>query len=829
MDTTPKPMLVGEGIPLEDLIRITDSVSQEPRVKSVIFDTTRKEVFQKRPWITLGRVIHTYAVQIDTWTRDRVVRCPLRLSGRPPSEAIMLYVSYALYCPSERQDRAVAALIGDSGNGCDYIVPWEDRLFRYIEDYVEGEARTGRDAILDFFDRRNEMIRQLTSRVASETGLSVRLRLQLDGEIALEKLTEITIATQPFKIRPKSLEGDLTVVVRGPLRTLPLQRGKALLQLLAAKEKEAALQELVEKDIREVVQNFVSSELAISDFVLANLPATKQRVLTRLNDALGDRQGRAFDHIDFDLPHPVATPLELVQFDLTTNVRPRESQSDLPINSNVSMQLDNPGKYQAACLKNHDVSNPKKWLGSHIEQIVKSALFKNTYVELILCLDDESIRRLLTEKAGEIGYSIKHYSAVPDQPILKLKREGVQFVTHEETFATRDARVEVGLAVAVTAELPEDLGQIRRFIQPDVDILAQMRRVVVETVGAELHSIAPEEFYTQFSNIDSAPPMLTGPIDLFKGAQDLSQNKRQQPVEAQLRDAIKAALEKTFCLRNIRIVPKMTDTDLTRRYRQLCSGIHTLDPIMVGSLTDGGASAEVPYLISFRVTGMVDGGWSIFQGNVFDHNDSLAEIEAIKQSLTKSLRSSLALLPPTLLEYRNEREWSQVHESARVAERTVAKAFGLSITFISFERDLSIDEQYIRNRHKKSVENADDKLSTALDDAKFSRAANSEDLKTMRAIANKRLRDGMLPTDDDLVAYLDVADSIQKNADALLDYQAPRRTSEPDVDVLRHIDTIIAPGKRVIQIAEQQQEKNSADDKSKRDQEPETENDNTSG
>ncbi|MBP2295252.1 hypothetical protein [Azospirillum rugosum] len=798
--------VLGTGIPLGMLVRSTDEGPDDNRTESVVFDHGRKEVLPKQPWLSIGRSVKTYRVQTGVWTADRVVRCPLRVMRVPNTEPVMLYAAYALNCPPGKQDKVVTALLGDAGPSGDLIATWERRFFRYIEEFAEGQARTGRDLVLDFFDRRDEIIQHLVARVAGETGLTMRLHLQLDGETDLKKLSEVTIAGVSFNIRPKGLEGDLRAVIGGPLRVSEQHRGKALIRLLAAKEGEAGLRADVARDIKDVLQNFVSAELTIADFASAALTGTRQRLLGRLNEALRDRQGRVFDHIDFELPHPGGNPPELVQFELSTVIRPKDSQATLPIISNLSMQLENPGRFQAAAQRNAAVANPKEWLEAHVGQIVTGALFNSTYAELILSLDNERIRSPLAEKAMEIGYSVKHYSAIPEQPILKLKREGVRLVTGQEDFATRDTRVNVALDVAVSAEMPASLIDIERFIRPEVDLIEEMRHTVTESVRKVLHGITPEEFYTQFSSVDELPPAPKGPVDLLGAGSSPPRQRLKVPVEEQIRTAVEASLKQIFCLRAIHVVPKMADTVLTRRYRHLCSGIHTLDPFPVGSLTNGGRSSPVTFLISFKVSGMAPDGWTVFQSNSFDPYQSEAEINAIKSELAKSLHSSLSLLPPELLEYRTEREWSQVHEVARIAQKAIEQAFGLSITFVSFSRALSADESYERARREGALENALGELTTALADAKLNRAADTEDLETMRALLNQRLKEGMPPDDAEIAAYMKVIRERRQATSRVLAYEAPQRSTDPsatDVDILRHVSSVMDPGNRVLELAKE--------------------------
>ena len=80
-----------------------------------------------------------------------------------------------------------------------------------------------------------------------------------------------------------------------------------------------------------------------------------------------------------------------------------------------------------------------------------------------------------------------------------------------------------------------------------------------------LHSITPDRFYTEFNSINP---------DLNP---DLGGKTKRVPVEQQLRQKIEKALTQRFHLTGLQITPKMADTKLTKRFTELCRGLHELD------------------------------------------------------------------------------------------------------------------------------------------------------------------------------------------------------------------------------------------------------------
>ncbi|WP_455183933.1 hypothetical protein [Azospirillum palustre] len=787
-------------ITLDTLFRTGNGAAAGGRDQTVIYDRARREVLPRAPLLGLWRTIDIYAVQTDVWSGDRVVRCVLRLNRGGESRAVGLYIEYSACCPTGRQERAVVALAGDAGDTDTITAAWEHRLIRYVEEHADELVRAGSNPVTGFLERRSDAVQHLLGRAASDTGLAVRLRLQLAGERALEEIGGIEVGTGPFGVRPKSFSNDLMLDIQGHLGIEDGHRSNALLRLLDAKEDAATLKAGIVRDVKDAVQRFVSDETLIEDFDTHRFAHTRSRLCERLNSVLRERHGRAFSRVDVMLSDNSGELEDRIRFEAVTDVKPCDSQKELTILSDVAMQLENPARLQATRRRDPLAADPGSWLKKHLGPIVRDALFDRTYADLILNLENDRIRAPLAAKASEIGYAIKHYSAVPEQSALRLKRDGVRFVIEQGDFATRDTRVRVALDLAVSAEMPSSLDDVRRFIRPDLDLTDEIRRTAWDAVQAVLHTVTPEAFYTQFSSLaDDGKGGARGTAEFLT---DRNPPVHGVAIEQVIRTKVVSRLEETFRLRSVNVVPKMAETSLTRRYMRLCAGIHELT-VPVGSIADGGRSGTTPYFVSFKITGMGANGWTIFQTNSYDPDQTETEIADIKEALRDSLQSSLSLLPPLLLGYRNERERTQVHESALVARQIIEQAFGLSITIVNFRRDLSADEQLEHARQEAARQNLKERFKSALEDARLNRNSDTADLLALRDHITKRLQEGIPPDDEDMEAYLNVIDQRKKSTDDLLAYQAPVRPTDHDaldIDVYGHISSLKDPSSRLAEI-----------------------------
>lgn len=795
-------------ITLDTLFRTSNGAAAGGRDQTVVYDRTRREVLPRAPLLGLWRTIDLYAVQTDVWSADRIVRCVLRLNRAGESRAVDLYIEYSACCPTGRQERAVVALAGDVGDTGTITAVWERRLIRYVEEHADELVRAGSNPVTGFLERRSDAVQHLLSRAASDTGLSVRLRLQLAGERALEGIGGIEVATGPFGVRPKSFPNDLTLDIQGHLGIEDRHRSNALLRLLDAKEDAATLKAGIVRDVKDAVQRFVSDETLIEDFDTHRFAHTRSRLCERLNSMLCERHGRTFSRVDVMLSDSSGELEDRIRFEAVTDVKPCDSQKELPILSDVAMQLENPARLQATRQRDPLAADPGSWLKKHLGPIVRDALFDRTYADLILNLENDRIRAPLAAKALEIGYVIKHYSAVPEQSALRLKRDGVRFVIEHGDFATRDTRVRVALDLAVSAEMPSSLDDVRRFIRPDLDLTDEIRRTASEAVQAVLHTVTPEAFYTQFSSVanDDGKGGARGTAEFLT---DRNPPVHGMPIEQIIRTKVISRLEEIFRLRSINVVPKMAETSLTRRYMRLCAGIHEV-AVPVGSIADGGRSGTTPYFVSFKITGMGTNGWTIFQTNGYDPDQTETEIGDIKEALSQSLQASLSLLPPLLLGYRSERERTQVHESALVARQMIEQAFGLFITIVNFRRDLSDDEQVEHTRQDAARRNLQERFNAALEDARLNRSSDTADLLALRNHITKRLQEGIPPDDQDMEAYLNVIGQRKKSTDDLLAYQAPVRPTDHDaldIDVYGHVNSLKDPSSRLAEIDKERRAK----------------------
>ena len=331
-----------------------------------------------------------------------------------------LFIEYSVSCQSGKAEQVIAALAPDFDKNGGFSTAVEARIARYISEFSFGEEHIGNDFLIHFFQLRNKARDALISRFASESGLSLRLTLELDGEAPLKDLRIVPLEAGPFHIRPANCTANLAVTLRGPLRLIEDYSLPAALQVVKAEEKLPKLQANLARDVTEYATEWVVQDrIAIEQFSLKNFASLRDGLKAYLDQRLLERHGRRFDHIDLEFAGLKKLPPESVTFRETLPVLIKDATKEEFVEHSVTMQLNNLASYQAMVSVDPSAYNPELWMKAKIAPLVKEALFGITYADLVLRLDGDKLRKLLVDKANELGYVIAQYAAAPDHPFAR--------------------------------------------------------------------------------------------------------------------------------------------------------------------------------------------------------------------------------------------------------------------------------------------------------------------------------------------------------------------------------------------------------------------------
>lgn len=785
---------------VKTLVRMDATGQTEAHERSVLYDSRSKTTMDKRPLIGLGRVIQTFVVACDVWTTGRVTACHLRTSRPSVMPTADLFVEYSVSCRNGQQDQVIGTMAPDIAKTGGFSAAVEARISRYVSDFCFGEEQVGNDFLTDFFRLRNKARDALVSRFASETGLSIRLTFELDGEAALRDLRIIPLDTGPFEIRPNDCPANLAIVLRGPLRLVDDHALPAVLQVIKAGEKQPQLQANLARDVTEYATDWVvQKQVGTNRFTRDSFRQLCADLKDCLDQKLVQNHGRRFDHIDLDFSGIDPRPPESFTFCETLPVLVKDTSVMVDVEHSVTMQFNNIACYQAMRRTDSSASNPEAWMKSKIGPIVKEALFGISYADLVLRLDNTKLRNLLVAKAGELGYAINQYVALPQHQITQLRDNGLHLDLDSHEFGTSDNRIKVALSIAVAAWLPEPLDPLERFIRPDIDFTAEVSVLVRDVAQAVLHGISPEQFYTQFNSVESDSDDDADEDTAVSRAQMVT--SRPRAVADELRDKIRSGLWQRFRLRSIQVTPKMAESGLTRRYTALCSGVHPL-AVSVKPLSDDGKTPELSYDLRYKVSGMAPNGWPVFQANNFSVDDPREERIAIEGLIRATIQEACSLLPVDILEFQHVNAWAQFRHVTDRACDSIARGFGLSITILALTRRASADEalnEFVNTAGRVSRRDTVDHRQQM---RRFSYDADFKDLQVVREEQRKLL--GVPDDDADVAAFQASKEKLTPDDDAMPYTRS--RSASPDStqqgDVLDHLAALADPARRVAQISD---------------------------
>jgi len=447
----------------------------------------------------------------------------------------------------------------------------------------------------------------------------------------------------------------------------------------------------LEDKVRETTRSFMLERVSVHDFHFNLAEGIHDRLKATLEDVLAE-EGRLVTHLVLE---PVGLPAveQNLTHDHLVRCKIKDPPTEVELRNSLLLDLEDLGRWRRS-----GFDDLEDWCERVLAPIAREQLFEKSYVDLLLDFSETeaAIKELVRQKASEVGYSVHHHVVLPALDPLELPK-GFDVETGGE-FATQDSRIKVGLNVVVHGAIP-DLRKIEQHLRPGVDVKEKIKRAVFDVTERMMHGIHPERFYMRFLHTDV---------------------EGEQPVEEEIREAIRQELESSFAVHEPRIILKLTDTPLTNRITGLCKGYHSLE-FSCTALPGGGADEEVPYVVRFEVLGVQD--WFTFYSKGYESLEE--EVEAIREILAEALKGDLGTVTQEQLQYRDIKGKVIVsqHIFTRALER-VNEVFGLMIRIITMRRRLSVQERALRSVHalyagkyaKAEIEGLEKKLSRRLDE-----------------------------------------------------------------------------------------------------------------
>jgi hypothetical protein len=225
------------------------------------------------------------------------------------------------------------------------------------------------------------------------------------------------------------------------------------------------------------------------------------------------------------------------------------------------------------------VKDIKLWAREKLNQYTSNAIIDISYADVLLNLDVSIIKGMMDNAAARIGYMLKQLVSVPGQDKEKFYFETFGVTPGaQRDYSTKDQRFKIGINIVVNGRLDLRHPLTREYIKPKYDIIASMKRDVVEYATLFLLEKTPEECFL-----------------------------RLYELETNLFNHISRRLKENYGFRELGITIQFLENDLSKRFARLQERARKVEI--------SGDFNERHYDLWFKVIGVAPEGWFRFRAN----------------------------------------------------------------------------------------------------------------------------------------------------------------------------------------------------------------------
>jgi hypothetical protein len=305
-------------------------------------------------------------------------------------------------------------------------------------------------------------------------------------------------------------------------------------------------------------------------------------------------------------------------------------------------------------LKLSGIKDVKTWAKHRLDQFTNNAIIERNYAEVLINMEDSVIKRPMQEACRHIGYELKQLITVPGLEIEKF-----YFETNDNStaglneYSTKDPRLKISLNIIVDGRLDLHNEKTKAYIKPGFDIIAGMKRNVVEYAKIHINEITPDECFTQ-----------------------------QFIFEETLLQLIHTKLKATYGFKELSVLIKFLENDLSKRLSLLQE-----KPMMVELSADWD---ERRYALWFRILGVSPNGWYRFRTNNYKTTEE--ELNDIARMVKNGMESAILRTGDLISGKVIVTEFKNIQPRVR-------HEFGLDISIHDFNEALSDDEElYVQTK-----------------------------------------------------------------------------------------------------------------------------------
>ncbi|WLE95788.1 MAG: hypothetical protein QTN59_14010 [Candidatus Electrothrix communis] len=594
--------------------------------------------------------------------------------------SINIQVIYSVRCHPGNESKVATTLYKENNPG--------EILRKAIMGWVDNFVQSRAGFIQNYFQLRNELREHICLKAQLDFGLTLQINLTLEHE---DNLVPFPITSSEFFVRVNGCDEEIGLRFATELHVDEYNKILAIVYHEQLPELERFIQEIIKQSI---LDHFGLEDLCYE------LNQKVRRVLEEELRAPLSQAGRMMSYLSLESSASSLVPEEVPPVEHTVKCKIKECPRPIDIEHRVLLSLTDISKYRAA-----KITSLEDWVKSKLERITEAAFFERSYVDILLEFNPHEIKRTMEREAESIGYTIRHLTAIPDLEPLKLK-DGFK-IESEEEFVTHDSRVKVKLQLIVKGAI-QDLRGIEEYLNPQIDISEKIRSTVVEETEQLIHKVDPERFYMHYYD-DS-----------------------HESVEKELKDQIKLKLEQKFGVSDIHITAKQLETKIAKRFQELQKGFDSFE-FEIFPLKDEGYGEPVKFHIDFKVRGVDQNGWYIFQSNDFKSREE--EIEHIKKVLEGDVKTKLETVPIDYIQYTDIRKWQEIKGAVDLSVQKIVSTFGLVIEIINLRRLPTVSELGTQQDLEARRRIAEDTRDTEIQMASLT---NKEQLEQLERLLQKR-------------------------------------------------------------------------------------------
>ncbi|MGB7923279.1 MAG: hypothetical protein WCF57_08545 [Pyrinomonadaceae bacterium] len=634
---------MAQTYPLDTVIRIVDQNTKAtpPAEKIVIIDINKRKVAAASIFNSFREIKYILVSNnIDSRKVAESRASAIAVTDFSTNRTVSLNVSYLASCEAGNEERVAEALFDGPHPGA----VLNSLIARWVKDFVN--FRSAAELIDNYYNgQKGELEANLTARALAEVGLSLQVKLSLIGE-PLRDL--VTLGPIHFPVRVKDYASEQDLKLTAELQINEAHRINAVL----SQSRNITPDALCKEETRRHFAEHVSLQKFHNEL---NQDGVKTGLIQHLNGKLSaiGRQVRFISlegqvgggaQVFYEAKHDI--PYEI-----------QEYPEPVIIKNSIQMMLCDVAKYLNTGAQNLDT-----WVKERLEQIIHQVLFGKKYIDLLLRFEplELEIKERISREAEAIGYTIKQLITIPDLPPYTWLNNFL--VEAQGAFETKLSKFEVKLNIIVTAKIKR-LGDIEHLLNSRQDVPGLMKAAILSETRQFLHKIDPERFYMRFSFTDKP---------------------KEQSIEEALTSRIKARLTGEFHAEVVDVIPKIVDTEITKRFYELQKN---LNDFQIELLSPNPADIKpVVFTGKFKVEAVHYNGWYKFQSISTD-------LAGIRKALEDFLTAEMSTLPHNILKYNNYADQKILEETvARLAARYTVEEFGLVIKLNTVQRELTYFE-----------------------------------------------------------------------------------------------------------------------------------------